>query len=297
MEHIDLFGKRVEYNPKFKFFDEKDYEGLHAVEASFISNNKNLYGKFYYITKEKYNSVVVLSHGFGGGHKAYSQEINALAQAGFIVFGFDNYGTAQSEGESIISVSSAIESLNDAINYVKSIKELATYEINLLGHSMGGYSVGCVLQFHKEIKHAVIMAAPNDFLTSFMKLVNVSNDKLDDFRKKEENHKAFSNLNLIDSLTKVTTKVLMIYGELDPVIGYDQYELLHNALSNNSNIEFVLEKGKFHNPNYSLDAINYASEKGLFLIGPSEKDFNDVDFKRVSAQDSKVINKIINFLK
>jgi hypothetical protein len=85
------------------------------------------------------------------------------------------------------------------------------------------------------------------------------------------------------------------------------YDALVNELAGQSNIKFMLENGKGHNPNYTLDAVAYLGEyinaknkltkqKKLVTEKQKEEFLATFDWDRMTSQDEKVWNAIFEHL-
>jgi len=112
----------------------------------------------------------------------------------------------------------------------------------------------------------------------------------------------------VESLRSTNAKVLLIYSADDALVKKElHYDALHQALSGKSNVKFLLENGKGHNPNYTADAAAYLAEYQTTLtdklkkleLGSAEekKTFVDsFDWKRMTAQDDAVWETILKTL-
>lgn len=158
-----FFNSRIEtYQPLS--FKVSDFDGLHRNKHTFKSDKgQKLTGYMYYsdyTTDPK--AVIILAHGYGGGGQTtYMDCTNYLCAHGFYVFAYDCTGNDESEGSGIIGFPQGIIDLDNAINYVKSLKEYKSYPLMLFGHSWGAYSTTNVLYYHPEVKAVVAMSGFN----------------------------------------------------------------------------------------------------------------------------------------
>ena len=144
-----------------EYFTADDYDGLNVENVSFrTKQGHNLAGYKYRmedVTEPK--GVVVWAHGFGGGgHCIYMPEIQYFADHGYAVFAYDATGNNESEGDVIGGFPQGIIDLDYAIRYVKADAAYSGLPVFLAGHSWGGYSVGNVMNFHPDVRGAVLFA-------------------------------------------------------------------------------------------------------------------------------------------
>ena len=112
--------------------------------------------------------------------------------------------------------------------------------------------------------------------------------------------------NAVETLKNTSANVLLIYSEDDPMVKKEcHYDLLYSALKDKPNVEFVLEKNKAHNPNYTSDAVKYKDEFVAELskyndherTNKEKEEFKArFDWERMTLQDEKVWEKIYNTL-
>lgn len=152
------FGNRME-TVDWMTYSVDDFEGLNVTECVFPSNNgQSLAGYRYSRDNQKTNGVVVIAHGLGAGHNTYMDVANYFTSNGYLVFAYDVTGNDKSEGDSIEGLPQGVIDLDYALQYVKAADEYKDLPIVLFGHSWGGYSVGSVLNCHKDVEAAVLVA-------------------------------------------------------------------------------------------------------------------------------------------
>lgn len=160
------FDLRFETDPLCAFHVE-DFENLTVETCTFTSNRgQKLTGYKYQKHDQEENSVpqgvLVIAHGFGGGgHNLYMDVADYFASHNYLVFCYDATGNDASEGEGVGGLPQGIIDLDHAISYVKTQEEYQNLPIILFGHSWGAYSAGNVLNFHPDIKAAVMVAGFN----------------------------------------------------------------------------------------------------------------------------------------
>ena len=119
----------------------------------------------------------------------------------------------------------------------------------------------------------------------------------------------YVNFNGVESLKSSGAKALLIYSDNDHLCYKNaSYDILYEAFKDDSNVKLILENGKWHNPNYTMDAVEYylsfatlkaeLLSKNLLLTKEQKEAFKaSFDWNRMTAQDEKIWNEIINWLK
>lgn len=293
------------------YFSQKDFPTLNKTSYEFKSSLGHiLQGYIYNYENPIENKLIVFDHGFGGGHESYMKEIEKLCQAGFKVFAYDHTGCMASGGESTNGLSQSLCDLNDCIEFLKTT-DFKDKDIYVMGHSWGGFSTLNISALHKEIKKVVVLSGfvsveliVNDFFSGLLKGYRKVIMKLE-----KESNPYFVRFNAVDSLKKSDADVLLIYSDNDMLCKKEtHYDTLYNELKEKTNIKFLLVNNKGHNPNYTVDAVNYLNEytnlKNKMLKKKklqSEKDketfVNSFDWNKMTQQDEDVWNQIIDHLK
>ena len=108
------------------------------------------------------NNLIVFSHGIGNGHIAYLPLIGEMLNLDdTMVFAYDATGNGRSDGEATGGLPQGVKDLDAVLNFIKTTPDLNGPSITLVGHSWGAYSAGSVLEFHPEVKRAVLLAGFN----------------------------------------------------------------------------------------------------------------------------------------
>lgn len=135
-----------------------DYNGRHIT---FKSKHNKLSGWFYGENNACPKGLIIFSHGMGVTSEYYLPEILYYVKEGYKVFAFDNTGYGANKGQ-FLGFSQAVADLKCAIDYADD----GTLPVTLIGHSMGGYAVCCVLDrlnlSKHNIKNIVTYAAPDN---------------------------------------------------------------------------------------------------------------------------------------
>ena len=299
--HVKMFGKRWEPDGITKYYDIKDFPNLDAKPVEFKRKRVTLRGFIYSYPNEKYKGILVFSHGMWGSHLAYLQEIERLALAGFLVLGFDYHGTESSDGKNTRAMSESLVSLDSAISFVK--EKYSNYDIYVMGHSWGGFASVNIAKYHPEIKKIVAMAP---FMSVTRLLKSTISKKLWIFipfmmivEFIKSGFKAFSDGIKVLSSTKSNT--LILHSKDDFLVKYPYHTGKLLSVNKNELVKIIVMDKKRHNPDYSLDAVEYMidmNKKVRSMNDQNEKiSFRKTwDYKRMCALDDSVISDIVEFL-
>ena len=312
-----IFGKRCEGNSNLKYFTTDDFEELESKNIEFKSNKGQILRGFTYVNKniKDYRGLIIFVHGMGAGHFSYTTEINTLAKSGFIVMSYDNTGTCLSEGKSLKGFFQSVLDLDCALKFVKENKDLNKYDISLVGHSWGAYTVCQVLQFNHKIKSVVAFSGPNNssnlicdlmgggkinfrFLKPFFDFINLLI-----FGPK-------ANRNTTNILKNTDTPVLLLHGDLDFTCSLKNSLVVNPEIfKDKENIKILVYKDKYHNIYQTRESEKYLNEvfgkinelnkkyKGKSLEEKSKSIYDGIDYIKITEEDEEVMNTVIDFLK
>ena len=263
-----IFSGRHE-TEEWRKMDAGDFEGLQVERADFDSSER-LAGYKYSKNTENPRGVVVIAHGMGGGgHNKFLPYIDAFTDWGYYVFAYDAQGCDNSEGGGVGGFPQGVIDLDNALNQVKRQKEYAGLSIMLFGHSWGAYSIGCVLNIHKDIKAAVMVAGFNDTESLLgahaEKYVGFFADVLMPTATAYEWIKYGSNYSgatVIDGIESSETSVLIVQSRDDKtVICGGGYDLYYESFNDDKDVSFVLYDDRGHSGLlFSREAVEYQSK-------------------------------------
>lgn len=302
---------RCDDNGTARYFTAKDFAGLSSEPYAFKSSKGHkLQGYLYSYENPIEKRIVVLDHGFGGGHTSYMKEIEMLCKHGYLVFAYDHTGCMESGGEMPNGMAQSLCDLNDCLTTLKKDPRFVGYDFSVMGHSWGGFSTLNISALHPDISHIVVLSG---FVEVEMLINAYFGGILKPYRKpilalERESNPNFIKYNAIETLKNSNVKALLIYSDNDQLCSKKvHYDALYEALSNNKNVEFILENGKGHNPNYTADAVAHLGEyvatkneltkkKMLETKEQKEEFLSCFDFDRMTKQDEKVWEKIFSHL-
>ena len=131
-----------------------------------------------YIKAPTYPAVVLIT---GSGpqdrdetifhHKLFAVIADALTKKGFAVLRYDDRGIGKSTGN--FATATTLDFANDvksAIDYLKTLPQIDTDRLGLIGHSEGGLIAPMVGADRKEIKYMVLLAGPGIPIVELMRL-------------------------------------------------------------------------------------------------------------------------------
>lgn len=132
-----------------------DFDGLQCTEYKFPSDQGQMLAGCLYSAGSEQHGIIIIAHGYGGGHNGYMDCANYFAQRGYYVFAYDATGNDASEGDGVGGFPQGVVDLDYAISFVEESGNFPDLPIGLFGHSWGGYSVCSVLTYHPEVKAVI----------------------------------------------------------------------------------------------------------------------------------------------
>lgn len=298
--HNKVFGKRYIPDPLINYYTSDEFN-LKSKKVNIKCGKEELIGNLYYHDNYINDKIIIFAHGMWSSTKAYIQDIAYLCNNNFMVLGFDYIGTDLSTGKSIKGLSNGLKSLDYAIRFIK--KEYPNKEIYLVGHSWGAFNSLNALKYHKDIKKVVAMAPFVSLKTVFKGMLPKSLSFLIPFVVLVEFFKCgkYSFANSIKSLNKYAGSAYILHSKNDNMISYinNTNKIINKC--KNKNIVYKIVDNKYHNPNYSDEAINNLLKYSLSLNGKTNEEIiqikNNTDFHKLGELDENIMNDIIKFLK
>lgn len=258
-------GSYPEYATADYFY--KDYQDTYEREyVNFMSGKNRLQGYVYGSENDK--GLLVFSHGIGGGHENYINEIIWFVDQGWRVFAYDATGSCESEGDGTIGLVQSALDLDAALTYIEEENSFSGLPVCLLGHSWGGYGVGAVLQFSHEIAASVSISGYAYPMEMMMEYVNSSMGKagsllypfvwLDTYITFGKN----VSLSAIDGINSGEVPVLVIHGTADEMIGFNGAAIIAKKEQiTNPNVRYLIMNQEGQNGHNNLfrneDSIDY----------------------------------------
>ncbi len=302
-------------NPCYLRFE--DYPSLQRKEYKCGYYGKAIRGYIYSdkrTTKPK--GFIVLSHGFFGTHIQYLLDISMLAQAGYLILAYDQYGCGLSDGKNQDNLSIAIYVLENVLHDVIKRHLNGDLPIYLYGHSWGGYAVsGALKKYADVVKKAVVRSGFVSPVRAGLNLLKMKFPKFSVFITPGIyiSYLFFFGLKCFTKGTRGLktnhkTKVLYLYANNDKMIDYKNSLATYYAKHPRKNaIVYVTEHG-MHNSllteegqnNYHVLVKNYKDilkESDKNTRKKKEDDFL-LNLNRVEQYpyNEDIKNKILTFL-
>lgn len=310
-----VFGKRCEGNPNLKYFTEEDFEGLIADSVEFPSNKGQiLRGKIYRkLEKEPYSALVILVHGMGAGHTAYTTEINTLTDAGYLVLSYDQTGTCLSDGKKMKGLFQGVLDLRYAIDFVKKHDVLKNFPLALVGHSWGGYIVCRALAFSPDVIAVVSLSGFDDEADLF--ILNAKQSGLHIPFMKPFFYLCtyfkfdwIANKKTSDTIRSTKVPILLLHGDLDDTVPLSNSVAGKFFVDAPPNIKNKIYEEKYHNIYQTKESEAYMREVfgQIGVLKKKHKDkppkeeiekiFGGIDYSLITQEDPAVMDTIINFI-
>ncbi|ESU26270.1 hypothetical protein FLJC2902T_27500 [Flavobacterium limnosediminis JC2902] len=301
-----------------KHFDKGNSLGK---EYSITSNGIELKGTLLIPDENNLKKMVILIHGSGpqdrdetiGENKPFKDIAESLYHKGIASYRFDKRTYSNPESftdKSTIDDEVAVDALN-IIAFFKNNPDFKSYEITVIGHSLGGYMLPRIANKTTQISKIVLLAGNArslDLLISEQYDYLYGSDSSEEAKKevakvKEQisylNSAAFNSespkeklpLNIpaaywksllvykpLTEIQKVKTPILILQGERDYQVTMTDFNLWKKTLQKN-------KKAKF---------ISYPSLNHLFMSGTGKP--NPEEYTVKSNVSTDVINDIFNFI-
>lgn len=308
-----IFGKRCEGNPNLKYFTVDDFEELEAKEIEFKSNKNQILRGYIYTNKniEEYKGLIVFVHGMGAGHLSYTTEINTFTKNGYKVLAYDNTGTCRSEGKSLNGFYQAVYDLDSCLKFVENDEELSKYDVSLVGHSWGAYTVCNAITLDHYVKKVVAISGPNSFTKLMESFLGVFGKLLKPFISFWTFLSfGFNGLKSVDKILEFSeTQVLVLHGDIDKTAKLECSIAENvNKRYKNDNIKVIIYKDKYHNVYQTRESEKYLNDvfdkigklpkeyKGEELENKQKELYSSIDYKLITEEDLDVMKDILNFL-
>ena len=312
----NVFSCRYDDKHTLKFYETSDFPSMQERVISFKSKKLNVNGKIY-SSKEasSYKGLVILVHALGPGHKPYMKIINELILKDYLVLAYDTLGCELSEGKKVNGFTTSLINLNDCLNYVENDKELSSYPIILLGHSMGGYAVNNITRYKHKINGIISISSCNTPYTClYEELTHSSGYAMGIFKFffmifdffKFGKKGLYSSL---DAFNESDIDHLIIGGTKDTIIDYNfNHAFFKNELLNNPHYTFLDVEDRYHQAYVTKEAAEYDNKttleyyelkgehQGHIPSSINEAYYKSLDRDKLNELDPLVMETIINFI-
>lgn len=309
--HCRLFNRRYEGNQNLKYFTANDFDNLVAEPVEFLSaQNVTLRGAIYYKKGKRPDALIIFAHGFGGGHLAYTTEVNFFAENGFYVLAYDGTGCGKSEGRYFRGFDQGPLDVRAAIEFSKNHPKIKKLPRILIGHSWGGFSVINAIENDVQVDGIVsicgflsgadIMAQTVAsrfcpiyyWLKPFFSMLNLLRFGTN------------ANFNSKSLILKLDLPICLMYGKEDQTVKYSKNGAKMECWARKKeNMKFYAWEKKGHNVYLSEQAEKYMNnafseiEKQKKQKKNVQKLYSALDYKLMTQEDEKVMKIILDFCK
>lgn len=301
--HSLVFSKRCDKDIGLHYFSYINFPPLkHELNYFKDRNNIDIASHTYYYDTTDNKDIIIFVHGYGGGHDCYIKEIEFFAKNGFVIYALDALATFASKGKKQNGLLEMSLTLDYFINYVESLNK-DNRKINIIGHSLGGYSTALNSKRHNFNKVVLLSPLRNVkyALSNFIKKEKILNSLIN-IESKKFNIPS-SELDSSIYLKHYSGQVMIVFSSDDKILNYnDNFLALKEMLKNKENIIFYSVEGKSHYPTYSLNSVkkleNYFVIKNKTkgrkkLIQLKEKQ----NWNELYDLDKEFMTKILDFIK
>ena len=284
------------------YLSYEDFPNLNMDEKSFLNSRGNEIHYFKYFYKEhEQKDTIIFCPGIGAGHTAYLREIEEFARRGYVVYSLDYTGCDKSTGRNMVSIYEPTRDVNELIDLLNIKSNLI-----VIGHSLGGFTALNISRLRKDIKKTVCMSAFISF-EKLLKQIIKNKIAVNSILKYENRMNKEIIASNIDYLKNTKDSLLFIHSKDDKMVNYsdtiDEIEEL-----NNKNIKIYKTDNKGHNPDYSLEAVQYMvsvfSEYNMLVKSKKLKTYeqkkaymSDKSAFKMTELDQEVIEVIMEYIK
>jgi uncharacterized protein len=214
--------------------------------------------------------AVLICHGFleNKDNGLIADIANGLSYYGFVTLRFDFLFHGESHGGSEeMTLTQQVKDIRQAVDYLKTIEQVDTRRMILLGHDLGG--VGCLLANHEEVDGIILLNVRVDtkkFIMSFMTDLDLREWirsgwlVINDVSLRKEFYEDLVHYDVIKEIKDEKIPILIIHGTNDKrVPEHEARELFHQA----ANAELELIEGADHhlsNQEHKMYAIEFMAD-------------------------------------
>ena len=288
---------RQDGGPVLKLFYLKDYPDMSGEEFSFYSGKNKLRGIKYRVGNGPYKGAVVFFHGMGAGHNAYEQLIHTLAENGYLVYAYDNACCGMSDGEGWWNFSSALIDQENFFKWYETDADKDGLKTIAIGHSWGGFVAQNALRYPVVDKVVEISGFCNvvDIMLSMVPRIKPLKPLL--VGTQRHYFGAYGNADTYDLLKDTEKAVLLIHGDKDPLVNYeDTFLRLKEKLKGKSNLIFYTAENRLHQPFMSEKAeayLKYLDDEG---ISSGKKKADYIDYNLLLTENEELKDLILKFM-
>ncbi len=312
----DIFG-RTTLDPLSYYLRYSDVEDKYQREQlSFMSGENRLQGYLYGGDNTK--GLVVICHGLGGGAENYLAQTLSFADEGYQVFGYDNTGCYNSEGQSCIGLVQSVKDLDAALTFIEGEDRFKGLPVYLYGHSWGGYAVTAIFNYDHNVTASVSVAG---FNKPMQMIIEWARGMMGGFAYAEYPYiwlyqkTVFGgdlDLTAVNGINNTDTPIMIVHGTDDQTIGFGESAIIayRDSITNPNAVYEIRDKENQNGHSTlfrSVEAVKYAEkldeeydrlyeEYGGNIPEETEKAFYEKTDKTLSSElDSELMETIFDF--
>lgn len=252
-----MFNHHINSYAPLSFSDE-DFPNLEKQKSTFKSGKNTLVGYFYKDKDTVPHSLIVFSHGYGGGgHKTYLDLINSFCKRGFIVYGYDATANDESQGDKIRGFTQGYIDADNAMTHIEKMRIYKDFPLYAVGHSWGAFSSSNAIGNHPKIKGLIAFSGFNKATGIFQANgYKYAGEQANEFMPYVDTFENFlfgkdSKTTAIDSFKRSKARIVIVHSEDDQTVpitcGFDLYK---EEFKNDKRFLFIKLKDKGHGTVY-----------------------------------------------
>ena len=262
-----LFARRDGLSPLHYTYAELDPD-CPRTAFTFPSGNNTLSGFRY--DAEGPKGLIVIVNGFGDGADAHLPEIVEFVKAGWSVATWDATGVGKSEGQTMIGLMQPVRDLAAFLAYYEQSGAWNGLPVMLYGHSAGAYAAAqnlrhpavcaavCISGFDRPVslmyghaKNRVGFLADLEYPFLYLENVLLFGQRANDSAR--------------DAISAVSVPVLLVGGDSDDLVPYDNSLIREPETYRNPNVQGLLITSPYRSehstPWLSVGAARYRTEQ------------------------------------
>ncbi|MBO4278374.1 MAG: alpha/beta fold hydrolase [Spirochaetales bacterium] len=302
------FVKRYDDDHIIHYFSYRDFPGMEARRIQFSTPQDIAVRGYIYSYPPQFaqgahkDELVIFCHGMGGGHRSYMREIETICRKGYEVLAYDNVGCWESDGPDIRGLSESINDLVSCMDWLAGEADLRERRLHIMGHSWGGFAAGNILNFRQKNVVSVTVISSFASIDTFSdagfggKMKPIKNAII---RHERKTNPEYADACSVDAFKNTPVRCLILHSTDDNMAAFSTGLEYVRSHVDNPNVAYYETSGKFHNPNYTTDAVLYLRDsfaeyesmvknKTLKTFEQKKAYMDGRDFLRMTEQDPEV---------
>lgn len=226
---------------------------MSELQVAFSVGEMNLYGMLHLPSLSGRYPCVIFCHGFTGhrieAHRLFVKAARELVRFDMAAFRFDFRGSGESEGDfSDITITSELEDLHAAVQFVSSFECVDANRLALLGLSLGGCVAACYAATDERIKAIVLwnaVARPDEILRRHLSSGAASELEekgwidIGGLKVSRPFFDELPSIKPVELVSRFKGRALIVHGSADTVVPVDDAHLYAEALGSRADLHIV----------------------------------------------------------